>query len=97
MSLNRGQIKYLKGVCHHIKPVVMLGNKGLTENVMIELEGALDQHELVKVKLRGEREQREQWINTISTQCKAELVLKIGQVACFFRRYQDEPKLELPR
>ena len=97
MSLNRGQIKYLKGICHHIKPVVMLGNKGLTESVMVEIEGALDQHELIKLKLRGSREEREQWIASITRQSKAELVLKIGQVACFFRRNKDEPKLELPR
>ena len=96
MPLNRAQTKYLKGICHQIKPVVMLGNKGLTETVMAEIEGALDQHELIKLKLRGDREQRQQWISTIGEQCQAELVLKIGQVACFFRRNTDEPKLELP-
>jgi RNA-binding protein len=97
MSLNRGQIKYLKGICHNIKPVVMLGNKGLTETVMAEIEAALDQHELIKLKLRGSREQREQWLTSIIKDSKAELVLKIGQVACLFRRNKDEPKLELPR
>ena len=97
MSLNRGQIKYLKGICHNIKPVVMLGNKGLTETVMAEIEAALDQHELIKLKLRGSREQREQWLASIIKDSKAELVLKIGQVACLFRRNKDEPKLELPR
>ena len=97
MSLSRGQIKYLKGICHHLKPVVMLGNKGLTETVMAEIEGALDQHELIKLKLRGSREQRAQWIASIARQSKAELLLKIGQVACFFRRNKDDPKLELPR
>jgi len=97
MSLNRGQIKYLKGICHHIKPVVMLGNKGLTETVMAEIETALEQHELIKLKLRGSREQREQWLASIASESKAELVLKIGQVACVFRRNKDQPKLELPR
>ena len=96
MSLNRGQIKYLKGICHNIKPVVMLGNKGLTETVMAEIEAALDQHELIKLKLRGSREQREQWLASIIKDSKAELVLKIGQVACLFRHNKDEPKLELP-
>ena len=75
----------------------MVGAKGLSETVLAEIESALEQHELIKLKLRGTPGQRKQWIAAIGKQSKAELVLKIGQVACFFRRNKDEPKLELPR
>lgn len=85
MSLNNNQIRRLRGLCHDLSPVVMVADKGLSENVRAEIEIALDSHELIKVKLRGEREQRREWIDRILAETSAELVQKIGQVACFFR------------
>ena len=97
MSLSKTQIKYLRGICHHINPVVMIGQKGLTENVLSEIDLALNQHELIKVKLRADGETRKQWIKQITEQHVTELVMSIGQVACFYRRHPDNPELELPR
>ena len=97
MSLTKTQKKYLIGLCHHINPVVLTGQKGLTDNVLAEVDEALRVHELVKVKLRGEREERKQWAETIQSRLKAELVQLIGHNASFYRRNQDKPQLELPR
>ena len=69
----------------------------MSETVQAELETALDAHELIKVKLRADRELRAEWIGEIAATTGAELVQKIGQVACFYRRNAEEPKLELPR
>jgi len=84
MPLNNTQIRRLRGLCHELSPVVMVADKGLSENVRAEIADALESHELIKVKLRGEREQRSAWIDDILTETSAELVQKIGQVACFY-------------
>ena len=81
---------------HNLQPVVMVADKGLSENVMAEIEAALDHHELVKIKLKTDRETRTEWIREISERCKAEKVHVIGQVACFFRRNSKKPVIELP-
>jgi RNA-binding protein len=96
MSLNKEQLRYLRGLCHHINPVVMIAGKGLTENVMNELEIALDHHELVKVKVRAERDERKSIIEAMVADTKAELVQSIGQTACLFRRNKKDPKIALP-
>src|SRR6056297_1226353 len=85
MSLTNNQIRQLRGLCHDLSPVVMVADKGLSENVRAEIEIALDSHELIKVKLRGERDQRAAWIDQILAETSSELVQKIGQVACFYR------------
>ncbi len=86
MPLTSQQIRYLRGLTHSLQPVVMVADNGLSENVMIEIESALQHHELVKIKLRADRDTRTAWINKISEQCSAEKVHVMGQVACFFRR-----------
>lgn len=97
MSLSNSQKKYLRGLTHSLDPVVMVADKGLNENVMAEIELALEHHELIKVKVRTEREQRLAWIEQISKTTGAELVHQIGQVACYFRRNPKQPKVALPR
>lgn len=95
-SLSKNQLKYLRGLCHPLQPVVMVADKGLSENVMLAISEALSNHELIKIRLRTEREQRNAFITTISTSTGAQLVQKIGQVACFYLPNPDEPKLALP-
>ena len=97
MSLNNRQIRHLRGLTHHLQPVVMVADKGLSENVMNEIESALDHHELVKIKMTTDRETRAQWIKDIGERCKAEKVHSIGQVASFFRRNPEKPVVDLPK
>ena len=96
MTLNNRQIKHLRGLSHDLHPVVMVGDKGLSENVLEEIEQALDHHELIKVRIRADREQRREWMDQIATQCAAERVHAIGQVVCYFRRNPKKPTVELP-
>jgi RNA-binding protein len=97
VSITATQKRFLRGRTHHINPVVMVGEKGLTPNVLAELEQALDHHELIKVKLRVDRDTRGRIIDDIVRQCRADLVHKIGQVACFFRRNPEREVIKLPR
>lgn len=91
MPLKAAQKKNLRGQAHHLKPLVTVADKGLSVSVVAEIERALNDHELIKVKLRGEREQRKTWAHSIAKRCKAELVQTIGQVACFYRKNPDKP------
>lgn len=96
MPLSARQKKHLRGLAHALNPVVTVGDKGLTENVLAEIETALDHHELIKVKLRGDRQHRASWTDRIAERCGAERVQSIGQVACFFRRNPEKPVVALP-
>ena len=79
-----------------MQPVVMVGDKGLSENVLTEIEIALQHHELIKIKLRTDRDTRTALIRQISEKFGAEKIHVIGQVACFFKRNSKKPVIELP-
>lgn|SRR5574337_445984 len=97
MPLSPSQKRYLRGLAHSLKPVILTGNKGVTPALLKEFSAALDQHELVKVKLGDDRDERKLHIAELGDGAKAELVQSIGRVACFYRHNADKPKLALPR
>ncbi|NBB92747.1 MAG: ribosome assembly RNA-binding protein YhbY [Gammaproteobacteria bacterium] len=97
MPLSNSQKKHLRGLSHDLHPVVMVADKGLSENVLAEVEQALEHHELIKIKLRGDRAQRDAWIDHLVSTTGAELVHRIGQVVCLYRRHPEKPGIELPR
>jgi len=94
MPLKSAQKKNLRGQAHHLKPVVTVADKGLSATVMAEIERALNDHELIKVKLKGDREARKTWAESIASQCRAELVQSIGQIASFYRRHPEKPVID---
>ena len=97
MPLKEKQKRYLRGLLHDRKPVVMIGGAGLTENVMTEIDNALAHHELVKVKIAADdRPARSAMIEQITEQTKSELVQTIGHTASFYRQ-AEKPKLVLPK
>ncbi len=98
MPLSSSQIRYLRSLAHNLKPVVLLGAKGATAAVAKELDLALSQHELVKVKLSGaDKDERQQQIEVLLESTRAEKIHLIGHVIVLYRRNEDEPKLALPR
>ena len=96
MDITDKQIIFLRKSCHHIKPIVTIGGAGLTENVMSEIELALNHHELVKIKIAGNSEERKMIAATIVKQSGAVLVQTIGHTASFYRE-ADKPKIQLPK
>ncbi len=97
MALTEPQKKHLRRLAHPLRPVVMLGNAGLTDGVVAELERALTDHELVKVSARvGEREQRDAALDSLASRTQSELVQRIGNIGVFYRRGQSLPKILLP-
>lgn len=97
MNLSSSQKRYLRGLSHHINPVVIVGDKGLTDNVLAEIEIALDHHELIKVKLRSDRDARKAQVQHIANTCNASVIQQIGRVSSFFRRNLKKPVIEIPR
>lgn len=86
MPLSPKQRRWLKQRAHHLKPVVLIGQRGLTEAVLAEIERALDDHELIKIRLGGiEPEGREGLVEQICAHTGAECVLRIGHIAALYR------------
>jgi RNA-binding protein len=77
--------KQLRANAHTLKPVVMIGQSGLTDAVLAEIELALDSHELIKVKIRAERDERKLISEKICGATGAELIQAIGQIAVLYR------------
>ncbi|GAW86222.1 RNA-binding protein [Bathymodiolus platifrons methanotrophic gill symbiont] len=90
--MNSEQLKQLKTLAHELNPVIMIGQAGLTEAVLKEIELALDTHELIKIKIRAEREQRKQIQQQICTETKAEPIQSIGQIIVIYRKKPEQTK-----
>lgn len=96
MAVNDKQKRYLRGLAHELKPVVMIGNKGLTDSVLAEINNALEHHELIKVRVSGqEKAERTEMMNTIADKTSSNLVINIGHIGGFYRPAQ-EPTIQLP-
>jgi RNA-binding protein len=77
----------LKTQAHHLKPVILIGGKGLTKAVIDETNLALESHELIKVKINGvEKGERILRANELCNQLKAQLVQLIGNIAIVYRK-----------
>ena len=86
MALDQAKIKQLRTIGHRLNPIVIISENGLTEGVRAELERALEDHELIKVKYNFEdREAKEAAIAETIATTNAELVQKIGKVALIYR------------
>jgi len=98
MSLTSSQKRYLRGLAHELKPIIMTGNKGITPALLKEFSAALEHHELIKVKLGSDdRDARRAQISELAEGAKAVVVQSIGKVAAFYRRNDEQPKLALPK
>ena len=80
----------LKSKAHHLKPVILIGAKGLTPAVVEETNIALTAHELIKVKINGaEREDRRLMAAELCTQLQADLIQLIGNTAIIYRKNEN--------
>jgi putative YhbY family RNA-binding protein len=81
------QIKELKAKAHQLEPVVIIGAKGLTEEVLAEIERALKAHELIKVRAPAlERGERERVLTQVCERTGAERVQQVGKVFVIYRK-----------
>ena len=97
MLLTSKQKRHLRGLAHNLKPVVMIGNGGITEGVLAELNERVAQHELLKVRISGhDRTERLKMAEDLCKQTNSQLVTTIGHIAVLYRR-GEYPKIKLPR
>jgi RNA-binding protein len=97
-KLKGSQKKYLRAQAHHLKPLVIVGTKGVTGQLIGSVDLALKDHELIKVKFGEFKESKKEISEEIATATKSELVGLIGNIAILYRRHSDpeKRKIKLP-
>ncbi len=79
--------KRLRQIAHHLDPVVTVGDQGLTDNLAVEVNRALADHELIKVRVNGNsRESRARLGEALAARCDANIVQKIGKIVILYRQ-----------
>jgi RNA-binding protein len=96
-ELSEKQRRHLRGLAHALKPIIQVGNAGLTEAVAQETTRALFDHELIKVKAPGgDREARDALFSQLAQRTGSALVHRIGNVAVLYRPRAELPRILLP-
>ncbi|WP_050436115.1 ribosome assembly RNA-binding protein YhbY [Chondromyces crocatus] len=97
MSLTGKQRRHLRALGHHLNPLVQLGKGGLTESVTSAVGEALEQHELIKIRIGTEcPDDREDVAENLAGALKAEVAQTMGRTILLYRRHPKEPKITLP-
>ncbi|HSR66097.1 MAG TPA: ribosome assembly RNA-binding protein YhbY [Xanthomonadaceae bacterium] len=98
LALTNAQIRFLRGQAHDLKAMLQVGGKGVTDSLVAEVGNALDQHELIKVKVACEdRDERDAMIAELAGRADAALVQRIGHTAVLFRPNPEKRRIVLPR
>lgn len=96
--LTSAQTRFLRGQAHDLKAMLQVGGKGISDALVGEVGAALEQHELIKVKVAGaEREARDAMIRELAARTGAALVQRIGHTAVLYRPSPDKRRIVLPR
>ncbi len=95
MALSAAEKKHFRGIGHHLKPAVLTGGKGITDALLAEIERALEEHELIKVKVSAEnRVLRQALIDQLAAHTGCEIVQSIGNITLIYRAAKKQnPKL----
>lgn len=95
MTLSAAEKKQFRAIAHNLNPIIIIGDKGLSEGLYEELERALNDHELIKVKIAiGDRDDRTAITQELLAKTNAQLVQSIGKIAVILRRAaKPNPKL----
>ncbi len=93
--LKGSQRKYLRAQAHHLKPLVIIGAKGVTDQLLGSVDRALNDHELIKVKFGEFKEAKKEISEEIAKATRSELVGLIGNIAIFYRRHPDPEKRKI--
>ncbi|MEM9694917.1 MAG: ribosome assembly RNA-binding protein YhbY [Myxococcota bacterium] len=90
--------RYLRGLGHHLQPVVLLGKHGMTDGLYAAVDAALYDHELIKIK-RGQEcpVDRHEAAAALGGRLGAAVVQKLGQTVLLYRPHPDKPIITLPR
>lgn len=95
-TLDGAQRRHLRGLAHPLKPIVFVGEGGISAPVLRALDEALDQHELVKVRLR-QPEDKKAAAAALAEASGAALCGVVGHTVVLYRPDPETPKIALPR
>ena len=95
MTLSNARKKHFRTIGHKLKPIVSIAQKGLTENIKAEIDRALRDHELIKIKLlASNREEKKSLGDAICDEFNAECIQTIGHIMLLYRRAKkQDPRL----
>ncbi len=97
MILTNKQKKYLQSMAHSFKPVVTVGNSGLSDAVINETNSVLETHELIKAKVNADtKDDRKQIADKMTKLTDATLVQIIGHIVILYRPRDKNPEISLP-
>jgi RNA-binding protein len=97
MQLSDKQIRFLRGRAHALKPLIQIGNNGLTAGVLAETRRALADHELIKLRIQAaDRRARDALLAELVRDTGSALVTRIGHVAVLFQANPKLSKYPLP-
>ncbi|MEM9293008.1 MAG: YhbY family RNA-binding protein [Acidobacteriota bacterium] len=88
-TLSSSQRKQLRGLAHHLQPVVHIGERGLADTVMLELDEALQRHELIKIRFVDFLDEKKRLLGEIEERLAARSAGTVGHVAILYRRHPD--------
>lgn len=98
MKLSSKQKSYLKGLGHHLKPIIQVGKDGLSEKFMTNLENALESHELLKIKVLDNAPLEKRDIAArVEKSSRGDVVQIIGHTLLYYRPFAEEPLIVLPK
>ena len=97
-DLTGAQKKHLRGLAHHLKPMVQVGRNGVTDSVLQLIGKALDDHELIKVRLADPQGRKKELAEEIAERSGSVQVGLVGKVVTLYRRQPDpeKRKIEIP-
>lgn len=98
MSLTSKQRRYLRGLGHHLEPVVHIGKNGLTDGLSSALSTALDDHELIKIRINVEApDDRDEVAESLSASLHADVAQVLGHTVLLYRARKKDPAIKLPK
>jgi RNA-binding protein len=98
VQLTAKQRQYLRGLAHGLDPLVQVGVKGISDNLIGQIRDQLDAHELIKVRFNTEcAVEPGEVADDILARTRSQLVQKAGRVLILYRRHDEKPRIELPK
>ena len=97
MPLSAKQKRYLRGLGHHIDPVLKTGKEGLSDTMLLEIHEALEKDELIKVKIGKGPLHRKDAVEILTHKLSGEVVQLLGKNILLFRQKKDESRIHLPK
>jgi RNA-binding protein len=97
VSLTGKQRRHLRALGHNLDPVVQIGKQGVTDGAIAATSDALEQHELVKVRVGTEcPEEPDTVAEALAPGTSSEVAQRLGRTILLYRRHPKEPKIKLP-